>query len=109
MGHQGGTTAIVGAGPYGLSIAAHFQAAGIEFRIFGSPMYRWMAQMPKDMFLKSEGCGSNLSDPTGYHCLDGSAATNGCHTARGVPQCRGRSLSDTHYPLNGTSCATSKT
>lgn len=25
--------------------------------------------MPKGMFLKSEGCGSNLSDPTGHHTL----------------------------------------
>ncbi len=70
MGHpHGGIVAIIGAGPYGLSIAAYLQVAGIEFRIFGSPMHRWLAQMPKGMFLKSEGCGSNLSDPTGYHSL----------------------------------------
>jgi cation diffusion facilitator CzcD-associated flavoprotein CzcO len=30
--------AIVGAGPYGLSIAAHLNAREIPFRIFGSPM-----------------------------------------------------------------------
>jgi NADPH-dependent 2,4-dienoyl-CoA reductase/sulfur reductase-like enzyme len=31
--------AIIGAGPYGLSIAAHLRAQGISFRIFGSPMH----------------------------------------------------------------------
>jgi len=58
--------AIVGAGPYGLSIAAHLRTQGIEHRIFGSPMLSWRAQMPKGMFLKSEGFASNLHDPKGY-------------------------------------------
>ena len=33
--------AIIGAGPYGPSIAVHLRARGIEFRIFGSPMNSW--------------------------------------------------------------------
>lgn len=60
---------IIGAGPYGLSIAAHLQCAGIDFRIFGAPMGRWRTQMPKGMFLKSEGCASSLSDPAGQFTL----------------------------------------
>ena len=59
------TVAIIGAGPYGVSIAAHLQSAGIDFRIFGRPIHRWQFQMPKGMFLKSEGRGSSLSDPDG--------------------------------------------
>src|SRR5260370_37237615 len=55
--------AIVGAGPYGLSIAAHLRAGGIAFRIFGLPMDSWRTQMPKGMLLKSEGFASNLYDP----------------------------------------------
>lgn len=55
--------AIIGAGPYGLSLAAHLRAAGISFRIFGSPMYTWRHQMPQGMALKSEGFASNLYDP----------------------------------------------
>ncbi|MBV8455069.1 MAG: NAD(P)/FAD-dependent oxidoreductase, partial [Acetobacteraceae bacterium] len=58
---------IIGAGPYGLSIAAHFRARGIEFRIFGKPMDSWRRCMPAGMFLKSEGSASNLHDP-GRHC-----------------------------------------
>ena len=54
--------AIIGAGPYGLSIAAHLQARGIEHRIFGRPMDTWLTRMPKGMRLKSEGFASSLYD-----------------------------------------------
>ncbi|MGA2730528.1 MAG: FAD-dependent oxidoreductase, partial [Terracidiphilus sp.] len=54
---------IVGAGPYGLSIAAHLADSGIRFRIFGDPMSIWQKHMPKGMRLKSEGFASSLSDP----------------------------------------------
>ncbi len=54
---------IVGAGPYGLSVAAHLASSGIRFRIFGQPMSIWQKHMPKGMRLKSEGFASSLSDP----------------------------------------------
>jgi len=54
---------IVGAGPYGLSLAAHFRRRGLPFRIFGPPMENWLRHMPKDMLLKSDGFASNLYDP----------------------------------------------
>jgi cation diffusion facilitator CzcD-associated flavoprotein CzcO len=38
--------AIVGAGPYGLSAAAHLRAAGVEARVFGRTMEFWERQMP---------------------------------------------------------------
>ena len=52
----------MGAGPYGLSIAAHLRQHGIRYRIFGIPMQSWR-NMPAGMFLKSEGAASSLSDP----------------------------------------------
>ena len=55
--------AIVGAGPYGLSIAAHFRHQGIPFRIFGRTMDSWLNHMPKGMMLKSDGFASNIYDP----------------------------------------------
>ena len=60
-----GTTdvAIVGAGPYGLSVAAHLRRSGRSVRHFGLPMHLWRANMPRGMFLKSQGFASNLSDP----------------------------------------------
>ncbi|MBA2590636.1 MAG: NAD(P)/FAD-dependent oxidoreductase [Alphaproteobacteria bacterium] len=56
-------TAIIGAGPYGLSLAAHLNAAGADFRIFGKPLTSWRQNMPKGMMLKSDGFASNLSSP----------------------------------------------
>jgi thioredoxin reductase len=61
--------AIVGAGPYGLSIAAHFRHHNVPFRIFGPPMDSWRHRMPKGMMLKSDGFASNLYDPTGHFKL----------------------------------------
>ena len=61
--------AIIGAGPYGLSVAAYLRAAGIEHRIFGRPMSFWAEHMPKGMLLKSEGFASNLYDPQGAFTL----------------------------------------
>lgn len=67
--------AVVGAGPYGLSLAAHLSAAGVSYAHFGIPMNLWQAAMPKGMFLKSQGFASNLSSPDGEHTLAAFCAT----------------------------------
>lgn len=56
--------AVVGAGPYGLSLAAFLRERGVDFRIFGSPMRSWL-QMPEGMFLKSLGFATNIYTPAG--------------------------------------------
>lgn len=61
--------AIIGAGPYGLSIASHLRALEIPFRIFGDPMGAWSGHMPRGMKLKSEGFASSLSDPGDTYTL----------------------------------------
>ena len=61
--------AIIGAGPYGLSIAAHLSARGIKARIFGYPMQTWATGVPQGMLLKSEGFASCLSEPSGRFTL----------------------------------------
>jgi Pyridine nucleotide-disulphide oxidoreductase len=61
--------AIVGAGPYGLSLAAHLNAAGIQTRVFGRPMDSWRSHMPEGMVLKSDPFASNLSDPQDFYTL----------------------------------------
>jgi hypothetical protein len=61
--------AIIGAGPYGLSVAAYLRARRIEFRIFGEPMSTWRKRMPAGMFLKSEGFACNIFDPSDCRTL----------------------------------------
>jgi thioredoxin reductase len=70
-------TAIVGAGPYGLSLAAHLGAAGADFRIFGKPLTSWRENMPKGMMLKSDGFASNLSAPDAQSTLKAWCAERG--------------------------------
>ena len=56
---------IVGAGPNGLSIAAHLSQSNVSFRIFGKPMETWRVRMPYGMHLKSDGFASTLYQPQG--------------------------------------------
>ncbi len=74
-------TTIIGAGPYGLSIAAHFRRRGIPFRIFGRPMDSWVAHMPKGMMLKSDGFASNIYDPDSKFTLRQFCAERGVEYA----------------------------
>jgi cation diffusion facilitator CzcD-associated flavoprotein CzcO len=62
--------AIVGAGPYGLSVASHLRAGGIDHRIFGEPMQMWRHHMPPGMHLKSDGKSSDLSAPDRHFTLE---------------------------------------
>src|ERR1700755_3157633 len=55
--------AIVGAGPYGLSIAAHLRTRGTDFRVFGTPLSTWRPAMPEGMLLKSDGFASHPPAP----------------------------------------------
>jgi thioredoxin reductase len=77
---------IIGAGPYGLSIAAHFRRRGIPFRIFGRPMDSWRAHMPKGMRLKSDGFASNIYDPESAFTLKQFCAEKGIeYSDAGLP------------------------
>ena len=70
-------TAIVGAGPYGLSLAAHLNRSDQRLRIFGAPMRFWSQHMPQGMCLKSEGFASNLYDPDSELTLRAYCAQHG--------------------------------
>ncbi|MGZ3621854.1 MAG: NAD(P)-binding domain-containing protein [Ktedonobacteraceae bacterium] len=54
---------VVGAGPYGLSVASHLLKRGLHVIVFGKPMAFWREHMPKGMLLRSAWWASNLSDP----------------------------------------------
>lgn len=62
-------TAVIGAGPYGLSMTAHLKARDIPTLIFGKPMEFWQ-NMPSGLYLKSVWSASSLSDPAGAYNLN---------------------------------------
>jgi thioredoxin reductase len=62
----GTDVAIIGAGPYGLSLAAHLRARGVKYRIFGEAMRFWL-NMPVGVNLKSLAFATNIAVPeSGY-------------------------------------------
>jgi cation diffusion facilitator CzcD-associated flavoprotein CzcO len=77
---------VIGAGPYGLSAAAHLRAVnGLNVRVFGEPMSFWDRQMPLGMLLRSPWAGSHLSDPKGALTLDAYRGAIGTHFGSPVP------------------------
>ena len=79
MTDQSAEIVVIGAGPYGLSIAAHLARNGREVRVFGEPMGAWRDHMPKGMYLKSVFAASSLSAPA-----PGSSLADYC-SAMGIP------------------------
>jgi cation diffusion facilitator CzcD-associated flavoprotein CzcO len=78
--------AIVGAGPYGLSLAAHLRERGIPFRIFGRAMDSWRAHMPTGMMLKSDGFASDIYDPRREFTLERFCYDHGiAYSGTGIP------------------------
>lgn len=74
--------AIIGAGPYGLSVAAALRSRGLKYRIFGEPMEFWLKQMPSGMMLRSRQGASNIGDQSQQLRLTDFAAATG-KTLRG--------------------------
>jgi FAD-dependent urate hydroxylase len=57
--------AILGAGPYGLSAAAHLRTIkGLDVHSFGEPMSFWERNMPVGMLLRSGWAATHIADPT---------------------------------------------
>ena len=75
--------AVIGTGPYGLSIAAHLAQAGVSTRVFGQPMSFWRDHMPKGMRLRSPWRATHISDPDRAMSLDAFAIEH--NTAIGEP------------------------
>jgi cation diffusion facilitator CzcD-associated flavoprotein CzcO len=66
---------IIGAGPFGLSVAAHASQRGIDHLIVGKPMEFWRKNMPKGMFLRS-ACDWHL-DADNEHTIESYVASLG--------------------------------
>lgn len=78
--------AIIGAGPYGLSAAAHLKTIkGLEVRIFGEPMSFWARHMPAGMFLRSGWSATHIAHPHQALTLEEYQAASGSRFSRPVP------------------------
>src|SRR5271169_4048862 len=77
--------AVIGAGPYGLSVAAHLDHAGFATRVFGEPMDFWRQNMPKGMMLRSPWHGTHISSPDSLHSLDVYAIEHDVDDAKLLP------------------------
>ncbi|HVW87685.1 MAG TPA: FAD-dependent oxidoreductase [Bryobacteraceae bacterium] len=78
--------AIIGAGPYGLSAAAHLSAIkNLDVRIFGEPMSFWSECMPTGMYLRSNYTATEIADPHHSLTLGAYQAATGCTVSTPVP------------------------
>jgi hypothetical protein len=68
--------AIIGAGPYGLSLAAHLAGRGVETCVFGKPMAFWqtIARAAPERYLKSYCFGTDIPMPQAVGFSDWSRA-----------------------------------
>jgi cation diffusion facilitator CzcD-associated flavoprotein CzcO len=76
MAHHTVDVVIIGAGPYGLSLASYLRHRGVERRIFGVPMQAWR-QMPVGMSLKSFGFATSIPTPERHPTLPEYCRTRG--------------------------------
>jgi FAD-dependent urate hydroxylase len=114
---------VIGAGPYGLSVAAHLRARGLRPRVFGHAMSFWEHQMPRGMLVRSAWGASSISDPRGRLSLDTYEAEHSqpfsrplpgeefarygrWFQANSVPDLDGRLISTLEKHTSGFACAT---
>jgi cation diffusion facilitator CzcD-associated flavoprotein CzcO len=64
---------IIGAGPFGLALAADARHRGVDHLVVGKPMEFWKRHMPAGMYLRS-ACDWHL-DPNGEHTIEAYLAT----------------------------------
>jgi len=76
----------IGAGPYGLSAAAHLRTVkGLEVRVFGEPMAFWERRMPAGMFLRSNWTATQIACPRGLLTLESYQTATGDRFSTPVP------------------------
>lgn len=78
--------AIIGAGPYGLSAAAHLKALGMDVRVFGEPMEFWANGTPSGMLLRSPREASTISDPRSAFTLEDYEKTHDITPVKRLPK-----------------------
>jgi cation diffusion facilitator CzcD-associated flavoprotein CzcO len=69
-GRSAGDVVIVGAGPFGLAVASHLRARGVDAHVLGDPMGGWTRHMPVNMFIRTPWDATHIADPAGDLTLD---------------------------------------
>jgi cation diffusion facilitator CzcD-associated flavoprotein CzcO len=77
---------IIGAGPFGLAMAAYAQQLGLDYRMVGKPMEFWQVNMPEQMYLRS-ACDWHL-DPLNVDTIERFLQTQGLTPAEVEPLSR---------------------
>ncbi|MFF8442406.1 NAD(P)-binding domain-containing protein [Streptomyces californicus] len=78
------TVAVIGAGPYGLSTAAHLQHLGLDVRLYGSPMSNWQHTVPAGTILTTPAETCSLNAPARGHTLADYCRDAGLRPLRGT-------------------------
>lgn len=76
--------AIIGAGPYGLTAAAHLRRAGVDTHVIGQPMSFWKS-MPAGLLLRSNWTATCIAEHQGELSLDSYRAATGASFGPPVP------------------------
>lgn len=76
---------VIGAGPYGLSAAAHLQHAGVDPYVIGQSMLFWKKNMPGGMLLRSKSEASNIAAPQKHLSIAAYEKTIGRRIADPLP------------------------
>jgi len=78
--------AVIGAGPYGLSAAAHLRTVkGLDVHTFGEPMSFWERNMPVGMLLRSGWAATHLAGPDQSLTLESYQAASSRRFSTPVP------------------------
>jgi NADPH-dependent 2,4-dienoyl-CoA reductase/sulfur reductase-like enzyme len=77
-------TVVIGAGPYGLTVAAHLRHRELPAVVLGTPMTFWH-EMPAGLCLKSSWSASSLVDPRRAFDLDRYVAETGEEAREPIP------------------------
>jgi cation diffusion facilitator CzcD-associated flavoprotein CzcO len=85
MSRRAPDVAVIGAGPYGLAVAAHLRHAGAPPLVFGEVMEFWRTRMPRAMRLRSLTRASHIAEPDRRLRIDDFAAERNAQLVDPLP------------------------